>query len=120
MYWYIGQTIAIQQELHGWGSNLVESLAKDLQSAFPGMAGFSRANIFYIRSFYLKYVKVQQAVGLLYDLPIFRIPWGQNVVLFTKINDIEECLWYAQEAVENGWSRSILEMQIDSRLFHRQ
>lgn len=120
MYWNIGKIIAEQQELHGWGSNLVESLAQDLQSSFPGMGGFSRANMFYIRSFYIKYAKVQQAVGLLYDLAIFSIPWGQNVILFTKIEDVQECLWYAEQTVEHGWSRTVLEWQISSKLYHRQ
>lgn len=120
LYWHIGQTISMQQKIHGWGSNLVESLAQDLQNSFPGMAGFSRANVFKMKLFYTTYEKVSQAVRQLDDLPIFSIPWGQNVVLLTKIEDIQECLWYAQQAIENGWSRSILEMQIDSRLFHRQ
>lgn len=28
--------------------------------------------------------------------------------------------WYAKKTIQNGWSRSILEMQIESDLFHRQ
>ncbi len=35
-------------------------LNEDLQKEFPGMAGFSRANIFRIKAFYTAYEKVAQ------------------------------------------------------------
>lgn len=52
LYWQIGQIISEKQTLDGWGSRVVEKLAKDLQQEFPGLEGFSRSNIFYMRSFY--------------------------------------------------------------------
>lgn len=36
LYWTIGKTIAEKQETSGWGSSVIESLAKDLQAMFPG------------------------------------------------------------------------------------
>lgn len=56
-----------------------------LQNSFPGIAGFSRSNIFYMKSFYLAYEKVQQAVGQLEQLPIFQISWWHNVILITRV-----------------------------------
>lgn len=35
----IGQTIHEQQQSAGWGTSIVEQLAKDLQHSFPGMRG---------------------------------------------------------------------------------
>ena len=120
LYWFIGETIVEKQQESDWGSQVIEKLAKDLQNEFPGIAGFSRANIFYMRAFYLAYEKVQQAVGQLEDMPISRIPWGHNVILVTKLKDNNKRLWYAQKAIENGWSRSILEHWVKLDLFNRE
>lgn len=46
LYWSIGKIIAEKQESSGWGTNAVEQLSYDLRNTFPGMAGFSRTNIF--------------------------------------------------------------------------
>ena len=54
------------------------------------------------------------------DLPIFNVPWGHNIVIVQKIKETEQRLWYAQKAIENGWSRSVLEIWIESKLFSRQ
>jgi predicted nuclease of restriction endonuclease-like (RecB) superfamily len=32
----------------------------------------------------------------------------------------EERLWYARQTLANGWSRNILVMQIEARLYRRQ
>ncbi len=55
LYWEIGRLIVERQEREGWGRAVVERLADDIQSAFPGMGGFSRSNVFRMRAFYLAY-----------------------------------------------------------------
>jgi predicted nuclease of restriction endonuclease-like (RecB) superfamily len=55
LYWSIGRDIVLRQEAEGWGKSIIDHLAADLQHEFPGMAGFSRANIYRMRSFYLAY-----------------------------------------------------------------
>jgi len=72
-----------------------------------------------MRAFYRAYEKVPQAVAQIKDLPVFLIPWGHNALLLEKIKDIELRVWYAHKTIENGWSRAILEMQIESRLHER-
>ncbi len=74
LYWYIGKILTEKQAKNSWGESVIESLGKDLQAEFPGVAGFSRANMFRMQAFYLAYEKVAQAVRQLYDLPIFNIP----------------------------------------------
>lgn len=49
-----------------------------------------------------------------------QIPWGHNVALIYAIKDKTERQFYIRETTENGWSRSVLELQIESKLFHRQ
>jgi hypothetical protein len=65
LHWDIGKSIVEKQEQEGWGAQIIERLGKDLQNAFPDMQGFSRTNIFRMRTFYLAYNdRVPQAVGL--------------------------------------------------------
>ncbi len=65
LYWDIGGEIVHRQDLAGWGRAVVERLVDDIQRAFPGMGGFSRTNVFRMRSFYLAYRPqiVPQVVG---------------------------------------------------------
>ena len=49
-----------------------------------------------------------------------QIPWRHNQALLDKLDEPEKRLWYAQQSLENGWSRDILIMQIQSGLYLRQ
>jgi predicted nuclease of restriction endonuclease-like (RecB) superfamily len=52
--------------------------------------------------------------------PLARITWYHNLTLLEKVKSPEERLWYAEQTIQNGWSRNILVMQIESGLFRRQ
>jgi predicted nuclease of restriction endonuclease-like (RecB) superfamily len=120
--------IVERQERQGWGKAVVDRLAKDIQKAFPGLGGFSASNVWRMRALYLAYTKevtiLAQPVRELdrQTLPevLVGIPWGHNVILIERIKDPLQRLWYAQAAVQHGWSRAILEMQIESNLYSRQ
>ena len=49
-----------------------------------------------------------------------QMPWAHNCMLLDKISDPETRLWYAHQAVLNGWSCNVLAVQIDTRLHERQ
>lgn len=119
LYWEIGKDVVDRQEKDGWGSKVIERVAKDLQSAFPGVEGFSRTNLFRMRAFYLSYKIVPQSVGQLEALPIFRIPWGHNAIIIEKIENVNERLWYANMTIEEGWSREELIGSIKRHWFKR-
>ena len=128
LYWHVGESIVRRQREEGWGRSVVERLAHDLQSEFPGVAGFSPQNVWYMRSFYLAWTeevsKLQQPVGDLdgTSLPqaVAGIPWGHNLQLLAKVKDTVQRLWYAQQTVIHGWSRAVLVHQIESGLYERQ
>jgi hypothetical protein len=80
----MGKTIFENQQVQKWGSRDIESLGNELQKAFPGISGFSRSNLFKMRSFYLSYKKVSQTVRQFDELPVAKIPWGHNIILVTK------------------------------------
>lgn len=120
LYWEIGKEIVEKQEHEGWGSKALEKVAKDLQNEFPGIEGFSRANIFRMKAFFIAYEKVAQAVRQLESLPIFDIPWGHNILLVQKLKNNDERLWYASKTIEHGWSRSMLTVWIENDLYRRE
>jgi predicted nuclease of restriction endonuclease-like (RecB) superfamily len=128
LYWDIGREIVQRQDREGWGKAIVQRLAADLQREFPGMAGFSPQNIWYMRAFYLAWTeevaKLQQPVGELdgQNLPqvVGEIPWGHNLQLLAKLKGPVKRLWYAQKAVQHGWSRAVLVHQIELNLFGRE
>ncbi len=114
LYWQIGRDILTRQAEQGWGAKVIERLAHDLRTAFPDMKGFSRANLMYMRAFAEAWPDaeiVQQAVG--------QLPWGHNLVLLTRLKDPHQRLAYAEAAVTHGWSRNVLNIQIEGRLLDR-
>lgn len=108
LYWEIGKDITEKQEKEGWGTKVLEKIATDLQNEFPGIAGFSRANLFRMRAFYAAYAIVAQPVRQLSDIPVFNIPWGHNIAIFEGVKDPNVRLWYAQMTLSEGWSRYTL------------
>ena len=115
LYWQIGNDILVRQAEKGWGAKVIERLAHDLRIAFPDMKGFSRTNLLYMRAFAEAWPDkqiVQQAVG--------QLPWGHNLMLLSKLKTAKERLAYAQKALESGWSRNVLVMQIETGQLKRQ
>jgi predicted nuclease of restriction endonuclease-like (RecB) superfamily len=114
LYWEIGSSVYQKQQEEGWGAKTIEKLAKDLQSYFPNMKGFSHRNLKYMVHFAREYPDVtigQQVVA--------QIPWGHNILLLQKLETIEERLWYAHKTIENGWSRNVLLHWLDVSLHKR-
>ncbi|DAB30028.1 MAG TPA: hypothetical protein CFH84_06250 [Sulfurimonas sp. UBA12504] len=115
LYWELAQMIVIAQKTAVWGDNLIEQMSNDLKAEFPDMKGFSATNIKYMRNWYLFWQNRPQLVD-----KIFKIPWGHNREIITKMKHPEEALFYVQKTVENSWSRSVLVHQIESQLYHRE
>lgn len=114
MYWQIGNMILEAQKNQGWGSRVIDRLSFDLRESFPDMKGFSASNLKNMRRFAQAWPDLE--IG---QQPVVQLPWGSNLVLLAKLDTMQDRLWYAQQAIENGWSRSVLSMQIDSLLKER-
>jgi predicted nuclease of restriction endonuclease-like (RecB) superfamily len=119
LYWSIGKSISQKIKNAKWGTSVIEKLSKDLKLEFPNQKGFSRSNLFSMRKFYEFYSdnnfsdeNIQQLVG--------QIPWGHNVLIITKANNIDEALFYLKKTIENNWSRSVLMHQIELKFYNRQ
>lgn len=114
LYFGIGKNIVEKQERFGWGKGVVERLSRDLQKEFSGAKGYSTQNLWYMRQFYLEYrnfPNLQQLVG--------EIPWGQNLVILSRLKNMKEREFYIRSTIKFGWSRDILIHQIESEA-HKQ
>ena len=115
LYWDVGKVILDRQDKEGWGARVIDRLSHDLRAAFPDMRGFSPRNLKYMRTFADAWPDrqiVQQVAA--------QIPWFHNCVLLGKVRDHQTRLWYAEKARDEGWSRNVLVMQIESGLHARQ
>lgn len=110
MYWLIGNELVQRSE---WGNRFIDSLSKDIRTAFPGIRGFS------VRS--LKYMaKFAREVDSELCSNCCTIPWGHIMLLLDKTEPGDSREWYLNAARENGWSRAVLDHQIDLKLYERQ
>ena len=115
LYWSIGKEILARQNIEGWGTKVIDRLAKDLRAEFPEMQGLSPRNLKYMRALAEAWpdeVIVQQLAA--------QIPWFHNCTVLDKVKDPAERLWYMQQTIEQGWSRNVLVLQIESGLYRRQ
>lgn len=61
----------------------------------------------------------QQAVDQFLQQLVTQIPWGHNILIFTKSKDIIEALFYINQTIVNAWGRETLALQIKSDLYKR-
>jgi predicted nuclease of restriction endonuclease-like (RecB) superfamily len=142
LYWELGKMITEKQT--AWGSKFLEQLSQDLRTEFPDMQGFSERNLKYCRQFYQFYIpsieqqlvaQLKQAnqtndtsqivspenfITVFRQQPVAQIPWGHNILIFSKSKSADEAEFYASQTLQNGWSRNILSQQINANLFQRQ
>ncbi len=110
LYWRIGREILERQKIQGWGAKVIDQLAHDLRAEFPDMRGLSPRNMKYMRAFAEAWPDeaiVHQAGA--------QIPWKHNCLIVEQVKDRITREWYIRKTIENGWSRSVLELQIETQ-----
>lgn len=93
---------------------MIDRLAFDLREAFPDMDGFSSRNLKYMRAFAVAWPN-QQIVQRV----VAQLPWGQNLTLLERLDDPATRIWYAEQVIAHGWSRSILAINIQRQVHKR-
>jgi len=114
LYWDIGNMILQRQASEGWGTKVIDRLALDLKTSFKDMKGLSPRNLKYMRAFasaWPKRIIVQEALA--------QIPWYHHIALLEKCSSAEERLWYTYQSAKNGWSHSVLSVQIELEAYKR-
>jgi predicted nuclease of restriction endonuclease-like (RecB) superfamily len=115
LYLDIGRMILDRQNAEAWGTKIIERLGNDLRAAFPDMKGFSPRNFRYMRQL----AQICSEAPILQQV-VAKLPWGHTLTLIEKLKADNERLWYGLQTIEHGWSRAILQMQIETKLHERQ
>lgn len=110
LYWRIGSEIVQQRVAQSWGSKVLENLAQDLRGEFPDMKGLSLTNL----KFMARFAEAWEEDSIGHQLGA-QIPWRHNITIIDQIKDRSTREWYIKKTIEQGWSRSVLEMQIESQ-----
>jgi len=114
LYWDIGRLIVERQQREGWGKGVVEQLSADLQSAFPGIGGFSASNLWRMKGFFEAYRDATKLAPLVRE-----IGWAHNLRILERCTDMQEREFYLRITRKFGWSKNILAYQIDNQSYEK-
>jgi predicted nuclease of restriction endonuclease-like (RecB) superfamily len=114
LYWDIGRLIVERQADSNSGPSIAEQLAKDLRAEFPGLAGFSRRNVFYMRELFILYRDDERVQPL-----VAQIGWTHNLVIMQRCKDPLEREFYLRMTRKFGWSKNVLIHQIEGQSYER-
>lgn len=123
-YWAMGREISELHKSAKYGSAFFDCLSLDLKAEFPNQTGFSATNIKYAKRWYEFYNQTntnRQQLADDFEIPsdFGLIPWFHHVIIFTHSKSVAEALFYIDKTVENGWSRSELEAEIENHLYNK-
>ncbi|ATO63625.2 DUF1016 domain-containing protein [Mycobacterium avium subsp. hominissuis] len=113
-YWAVGAAILARQHAEGWGARVIDRLAADLRERFPSTSGFSPRNLKYMRAFAAAWPEKE-----IVQRSIAQLPWRHHIALLEKLDSADLRFWYAQAAIEQGWSRDVLVHHIEGRFHER-
>lgn len=130
LYWSMGEDICNKQKLHKWGAKFIERLSLDLRTEFPSAEGFSRANLYNVKRWYLFYStqlefvyqagrqlrKVENATTQMPEI-LLRVPWRHQTLIVSKCDTIQAAMFYLNKVVEGNMSRTELEHVIEVKLY---
>ena len=114
LYWWLGEAISRRQAEQSWGKAVVKTLARDLQAEFPGRNGFSAQNLWLMRQFFNEYSdkpKLQPLVG--------EISWSHNLLIMARCKDDLEREFYLRASARFGWTKSVLQHQLDNQSYRQ-
>lgn len=107
LYFRLGK---ILYENFKYGNKFIDEISRELKIEYPNSKGYSVRNLKYMKKFYIEYKDdklMQQLVA--------QVPWGHNIVLMEKINNMEIRKIYLQSIIKNNWGRGMLMHQIESK-----
>ena len=128
-YWSLGKDLVEKRPEQVWGTGVIKQLSLDLRAAFKGIKGLSTVNLYFMRRWFAFYQEAIQAqpqlfyqAGKIPQMPeLFAlIPWRHHTNIISKCKSVEEALFYIHKTVDNNWSRSVLDNNIDADLYKTQ
>ena len=114
LYWDIGEMIVTRQQGETWGRSIVQRLAADLRSEFPGVSGFSAQNLWRMRQFYETYAGSEKLSPLVRE-----IGWTHNVIVLMNCKDCLQREFYVRMTRKFGWTKNLLIHQLDNQTYEK-
>ena len=114
LYWDIGRMIVERQKKEKWGKSVVERLANDLRTEFPGIQGFSARNIWYMRNFHVTYAQNEKLQPL-----VAEIGWTHNLIIMERCKDYLEREFYIRMTRKFGWTKNVLIHKIENQTYEK-
>ena len=107
LYWQLGEYISEKIASAEWGEGVVDDLAATIASAFPGVRGFTRRNLFRMRQFYDAYRGQEKVSPLLTQLP-----WTHHLIILGQAKSADEREFYMLAAIKGHWTSRELEASL--------
>ena len=114
MYWKVGEYLSKESKNTAFGDDYINSIAKEIQSAFPGIKGFTRRGLYRMKQFYEMYCEDEFVSALL-----TQISWTNHLMSMSKAKTVEERHFYITLCVQESYSSRELERQIESSYYER-
>ena len=114
LYWDIGKLIVERQQGATWGKSVVEKLAADLRTDFPGISGFSASNLWRMKLFYETYAQQEKLAPLVRE-----IGWSHNLIIFERCKDDLQREFYIRFTRKFGWTKDVLHHHIDNQTYEK-
>lgn len=114
MYWKVGEYLSKESKNTAFGDDYINSIAEEIQSAFPGIKGFTRRGLYRMKQFYEMYCEDEFVSALL-----TQISWTNHLMIMSKAKTVEERHFYITLCVQESYSSRELERQIESSYYER-
>lgn len=114
MYWKVGEYLSKESEKAEFGDAYIDSVAKEIQDAFPGIKGFNRRGLYRMKQFYEIYAEDEFVSTLL-----TQISWSNHLAIMSKAKTEEERHFYIMLCIKESYSARELDRQINSGYYER-
>lgn len=114
MYWNVGEYLSSSSDEATFGDAYIDSIAKEIQNAFPGIKGFNRRGLYRMKQFYETYRGDEFVSALL-----TQISWTNHLAIMSKAKTLEERHFYITLCIKESYSSRELERQIESGYYER-
>ena len=114
MYWKVGEYLSTESTKALFGDAYIDTVAEEIQNAFPGIKGFNRRGLYRMKKFYETYADDEFVTTLL-----SQISWSNHLAIISKAKTVEERHFYMSLCVKENYSARELARQIDSGYYER-
>lgn len=100
MYWNVGKFLSVLAESSAFGDSYIDTVAQEVQSAFPGIKGFNRRGLYRMKQFYEIYADDEFVTPL-----VSQISWTNHLLIMSGSKSAAERHFYMTLAIKESYSK---------------